>query len=53
MPSFTMHIAIANEYIRKHKNEIKNIKEFVKGNIYPDFFALIASNAVASAFALS
>ena len=36
MPSFTMHIAIANEYIRKHKNEIKNIKEFVKGNIYPD-----------------
>ena len=36
MPSFTMHIAIANEYIRKHKDNIENVNEFIKGNLAPD-----------------
>ena len=31
-----MHIAIAYEYSRKHKNEIADIQEFIKGNISPD-----------------
>ena len=35
MPGFVIHIAIANEYIRKHeKNEL--YEEFLKGNILPD-----------------
>ena len=36
MPSFTMHIAIAKEYIRKHKDNIENVNEFIKGNLAPD-----------------
>lgn len=36
MPGFVIHIATANEYIRKHKNEIKNKEEFIQGCIYPD-----------------
>ena len=30
MPGFVIHIAIAKEYERKHKNEIKNTEEFIK-----------------------
>ena len=36
MPGFTIHIAIAKEYIRKHENEIKNEEDFIKGSIAPD-----------------
>ena len=36
MPGFTIHIAIAKEYIKKHENEIKNEDEFIKGVIAPD-----------------
>ena len=36
MPSFVIHIAIANEYLKKHKNEILNKQEFIKGAIAPD-----------------
>ena len=36
MPGFTIHIAIAKEYMKKHKNEIKNEDEFIKGVIAPD-----------------
>lgn len=36
MPSFTIHIAIANEYYKKNKNEIKNYKNFIDGIISPD-----------------
>lgn len=36
MPSFTMHMAIAKQYIRKHKSEIINEVEFIKGSIAPD-----------------
>ncbi len=36
MPSWCIHIAIASEYIKKHKNEIKDKEEFLKGTIDPD-----------------
>ena len=36
MPSFVMHIAIAKEYVKKHKDEIKNLEEFIEGSIAPD-----------------
>lgn len=36
MPGFTIHIAIAKEYVKKHKNEIKDEDEFIKGTIAPD-----------------
>lgn len=35
MPGYVIHIAIANEYLRKHKNS-EDKKEFIKGVIYPD-----------------
>ena len=36
MPGLTIHIAIAKQYIAKHKKEIKNEEEFIKGVIAPD-----------------
>ena len=36
MPGFTIHIATAKEYMKKHKLEIKNEEEFIKGVIAPD-----------------
>lgn len=36
MPGFVIHLATANEYIKKHKNEIKNKHDFFQGCIYPD-----------------
>ena len=36
MPGFAIHIAVAKEYIKKHKQEIKNEEEFIKGTIAPD-----------------
>lgn len=36
MPGFTIHMAIAKQYIAKHENEIKNEEEFIKGSIAPD-----------------
>ena len=36
MPGFTIHLAIGEQYIKKHKEEIKNKKEFIKGIIAPD-----------------
>ena len=36
MPSYMVHLAIANEYLKKHKNEIKNKEEFIFANIAPD-----------------
>ena len=29
MPGFTIHIAIAKEYAKKHKNEINSMEEFI------------------------
>lgn len=40
MPGFTIHIAVAKEYIKKHKDEIKNEEEFIKGIIDPDYISL-------------
>ena len=36
MPGFVIHLATANEYIRKHPNEIKNKADFINGSIAPD-----------------
>lgn len=36
MPSFVIHIASGNEYLKKYKNDIKNKKEFLDGIIAPD-----------------
>ena len=36
MPSFTIHIAVAKEYIKKHRFEILNEDEFIEGSIAPD-----------------
>lgn len=36
MPGFTIHIAVAKEYIKKHNGEIQNEEEFIKGSIAPD-----------------
>lgn len=44
MPGFTIHIAIAKEYARKHRNEIKNTEEFIEGAIAPDYLCLIDNN---------
>lgn len=35
MPGYVIHIAIANEYLKKHK-KIEVYEEFIKGNIDPD-----------------
>lgn len=36
MPSLLIHLAISNQYIKKHPNEIKDIEAFHKGSIAPD-----------------
>lgn len=36
MAGYIIHLAVAEEYIRKHENEIQNYKDFIKGVIYPD-----------------
>ena len=35
MPGFVIHIAIGQEYVKKH-NHIDNYDEFIRGNILPD-----------------
>lgn len=40
MPGFVIHVAIGKEYVRKHKNEIRNEKEFLKGILAPDLISL-------------
>lgn len=44
MPGFTIHIAIAKEYARKHPKEIKNIDEFIEGSIAPDYIPIKHKN---------
>ena len=44
MPGFTIHIAIAKEYAKKHKKEIINEEEFVEGTISPDYISIINPN---------
>ncbi len=35
MPGFVIHIAIGQEYLRKHNKNYS--KEFIKGTVEPDF----------------
>lgn len=37
MPGYVIHLATANEYMRKHPDEIKNKSDFLLGSISPDF----------------
>lgn len=36
MPSLLIHLAISNEYIKKHPGKIKDIQAFHKGSVSPD-----------------
>ncbi len=36
MPGFTIHLAIGKRYMEKHKNEIFDTQDFIKGIIAPD-----------------
>lgn len=36
MAGYVLHIAVAQEYLRKHSNIKENEKEFIEGVIYPD-----------------
>ena len=36
MPSYVIHLATGEEYIKKYKNDIKNKQEFLKGIVEPD-----------------
>ena len=36
MPGYVIHLAIAEEYLRKNKEKQENYEEFIKGVIYPD-----------------
>ena len=44
MPSLTIHIAIAEEYYKKNKFEIKNHDDFINGSIAPDINKNIDKN---------
>ena len=44
MPGFTIHIAVAKMYAQKHKEEIKDVDEFIEGAIAPDYISLIDSS---------
>lgn len=36
MPSYVIHLAVAEEYLRKNKKEKVEYEQFIKGVIYPD-----------------
>ena len=36
MAGYVLHIAVAQEYLKKHSNIIENEKDFIEGVIYPD-----------------
>ena len=36
MPGYVIHLAIAEEYLKKHKDVKEDYDEFIKGVIYPD-----------------
>ena len=44
MPGFTIHIAIAKQYAKKHEKEIKDIDEFIEGTIAPDYIPIKNKN---------
>ena len=36
MPGYVIHLAVAQEYLKKHNNKKEDINNFIKGTIYPD-----------------
>ena len=36
MAGYVIHLAVGEEYLRNHPNEIKNYNDFIDGIIYPD-----------------
>ena len=36
MPGYVIHLAVAEEYLKKHKNKQEEYKEFIEGVIFPD-----------------
>lgn len=36
MAGFTIHLAVAKQYNKKHPQQIKNMNEFFKGTLAPD-----------------
>lgn len=36
MPGYVIHLAVANQYIVKHPEDIKDYNKFIDGVIYPD-----------------
>lgn len=36
MPGYVIHVAIANEYLRKNKGKVKNVDKFILGVLTPD-----------------
>lgn len=36
MAGYVIHLAVAERYIKKHVQDIKNYEEFIEGVIYPD-----------------
>ena len=44
MPGFVIHLAVAKEYMQKHKDEIKNEEEFMRGILEPDLISDLNKN---------
>ena len=36
MPGYVIHLAVAEEYLRKQKKVKENYNDFIEGVIYPD-----------------
>ena len=36
MPGYVIHLAVAEEYLRKHENKAEEYNEFIEGVIFPD-----------------
>lgn len=36
MPGYVIHLAVAEEYLKKHKNKIEKYEDFIEGVIFPD-----------------
>lgn len=36
MPGYVIHLAVAEEYMKNHKNQINDYDKFIEGVIYPD-----------------
>ena len=36
MPGYVIHLAVAEEYLKKHKDKDEDYNEFINGVIFPD-----------------